>query len=119
MNQLRIKKPCSDCPFRKDIHPFLSRARVEEMREQLHTQDDQTFTCHKTVDYSKARPDQRNGAVCSGYANLAYKSGRLPVALRFALATGLIDKSFFASGDLVHDSWQAFVDHHAMDEVGA
>jgi hypothetical protein len=116
-SQLRVKKPCSNCPFRKDVHPYLSRARVEEMRKQLHIQDQQTFTCHKTVDYSKARPDQSNGAICSGYANLAFKSGRLPVALRFALAAGLIDRSFFGSPELVHDSWAAFVDHHAMGEA--
>lgn len=47
-----LKKPCSSCPFRTNIIPFLTQKRATEIKEVL-VNKDKSFSCHKTVDYSK------------------------------------------------------------------
>lgn len=44
-----MKKPCSSCPFRHDIKPFLHPERAYEIA--IHSQNRyNSFTCHKTLD---------------------------------------------------------------------
>lgn len=47
-----LKRPCAQCPFRTDIEPYLRQSRVRELEHAL-VQKQQTFSCHKTVDYSE------------------------------------------------------------------
>ncbi len=46
--EFNLKKPCKDCPFRTDNGFILSNSRVEEITNALVNQD-QTFSCHKTI----------------------------------------------------------------------
>ena len=48
-----LKRPCANCPFRTDIRPFLRRDQAQQIADSLLDQQ-QTFACHKTVDYSEA-----------------------------------------------------------------
>jgi hypothetical protein len=43
--------PCKDCPFRTDKPFYLTMGRVREILRAL-VERDQTFPCHKTVDYA-------------------------------------------------------------------
>lgn len=52
-----LTSPCADCPFLKEPYFFLEQGRRKEIAEAL--LHDQTFPCHKTVDYSKY--DQHDG----------------------------------------------------------
>jgi len=45
-----LVRPCAQCPFRRDVAPFLTVGRVVELEDALVRQQ-QTFACHKTVDY--------------------------------------------------------------------
>lgn len=45
-----LTAPCKDCPFRTDVKPYLTKARVREIIDAI-TRNQQTFACHKTVDY--------------------------------------------------------------------
>ena len=47
-----LKRPCANCPFRTDIRPFLRRDQAQQIADSLLDQQ-QTFACHKTVDYSE------------------------------------------------------------------
>jgi len=40
-----LKKPCPDCPFRKDVKQYLRPGRMTEIMEDL--ESDKTFSCHK------------------------------------------------------------------------
>lgn len=52
----RLKKVCSNCPFRKDIDFHgLSEERVNDLRSRLN--NGEVFHCHKTLDYSKLDED--------------------------------------------------------------
>jgi len=43
-----MKKPCEHCPFRRDVKPFLTPSRGEELA--YHAQNPYTsFPCHKTT----------------------------------------------------------------------
>lgn len=46
-----LTKPCSNCPFRNDKPIYLTIGRIKEIYNGL-TKKDQSFSCHKTVDYS-------------------------------------------------------------------
>jgi hypothetical protein len=69
-----MKKPCGNCPFRKDSAGIkcLGKKRAQEISKQNMTDG---FVCHKTVDYSK-----ENGEIdstrkqCAGALILAKKT---------------------------------------------
>ena len=44
-----IKKPCQHCPFRKDVVPFLTPERGEELAYAAQNPWN-TFHCHKTLE---------------------------------------------------------------------
>jgi len=48
--KMDLKKPCSNCPFRNDIKPYLTFDRAEEILDGLINQQ-QSFSCHKTNDF--------------------------------------------------------------------
>lgn len=45
-----LVSPCKECPFRTDVEPYLLPERAEEICDAL--ERGQTFSCHKTNDYS-------------------------------------------------------------------
>jgi hypothetical protein len=47
-----IKKPCKNCPYRKDVKPYLTPERGEELA--YHTQNPyNSFPCHKTTEFDE------------------------------------------------------------------
>lgn len=52
-----LRSPCTHCPFRSDIRPFLTKSRVREIIHQI-TAGQATFSCHKTVDYGAENMDE-------------------------------------------------------------
>lgn len=50
-----LKKPCTKCPFRNDVRPYLRAERVEDIHDVL--RGGGTFACHSTVDYSREDED--------------------------------------------------------------
>jgi hypothetical protein len=44
-----MKKPCKNCPYRKDVRPFLTPERGEDLA--VHSCNKyNSFTCHQTLD---------------------------------------------------------------------
>lgn len=64
-----VKKPCVDCPFRKDgiMLESLSDGRIEEILTNV-LEEDGFFSCHKTIDYSDEnfRRLQNGNHFCAG-----------------------------------------------------
>lgn len=50
MSDWFMKKPCLNCPFRRDVTPFLHPVRADEISSMSWNRYNE-FPCHKTVDY--------------------------------------------------------------------
>jgi hypothetical protein len=90
-----IMSPCSTCPFRTDIVPFLRKERVREIERSLvHV----SFFCHKTTKYNDQDDDDEDvyhpkggEAHCAGALILLEKEGRSSQMMRIAERLGLYD----------------------------
>lgn len=74
-----MKTPCKNCPFRKDVRPFLTPQRGLQLAL-LTRYRDGVFHCHETCDYDNAdedgQPSTENATLCKGFAILrAQESG--------------------------------------------
>lgn len=69
MGRFDIKKPCRDCPFRKDgvMLESLREGRIEEILTNV-LEEDGFFPCHKTVDYNDENSQglQDGNQFCAG-----------------------------------------------------
>lgn len=91
------KRPCANCPFRKDGAGIeLRPGRLERIVADLKADDSQTFVCHKTL--------YKERMTCAGAVGVMSKVGRLPVIARLGLAVGIITKEdIVASAGMVID----------------
>lgn len=48
--KFNMKRPCSDCPFRRDIDGYLAASRADDIAETM-LHENNTFSCHKTLDW--------------------------------------------------------------------
>lgn len=105
----RMKTPCKDCPFRKDVRPYISVERVREIFAAIIERDNH-FSCHKTVDYSQEDesgetvPKTGHSSVCAGAAILQDKCGRPSVMVRMGYALRSIPRDHFDMAAPVYDS---------------
>lgn len=96
-SMFRLKKPCPNCPFRKDGAISLEPGRLDGIIENLLSDDWSNFQCHKTVHHSKTgghwdddghyTPSGKE-AMCAGAAIYLEKTGRPTVAMRLGMLTG-------------------------------
>lgn len=79
MNKEFMEKPCKHCPFRRDVTPFLTTPRAEEIAFAA-CNPYNSFPCHKTLDYDD---DGETMAVseslqCAGFLTMqAVENGRV------------------------------------------
>lgn len=113
----KLKRPCSNCPFRADIVFPLGRERAAEIAESL---DEGTFPCHKTVDYSlDDLQDQLNEGTqhCAGAAIMRLKMGRPGRLLQIAERLGLCDLSTYDLSAPVFQSPAEFVERRSQNRA--
>jgi hypothetical protein len=106
-----LKRPCANCPFRTDIPPFLRPARAKEILDVL-IQQQGTFACHKTVDYSgedgaARRSDSEKH--CAGATILLEKIGRPNQLMRIAERLRMYDPKQLDMSAAVFDSPAAMI----------
>lgn len=87
-----MTKPCDNCPFRAD-RPFpLSMGRVREILIAI-TAQQETFACHKTVDYGDDEPRQDDQTEhCAGALILLDRMNRPNQLMRWMERIGLYDR---------------------------
>lgn len=86
----RIKKPCSNCPFRNDGKAInLSDARFEEIVASITQDDSTTFPCHKTVYDENGNTLKGKSSYCVGAMAYLYKAKQPNIAMRLGIAMGL------------------------------
>lgn len=91
-NYFGLKKPCVDCPFRKDRDFPLTPARAQGLAENF--RNDGTFSCHKTVDYSNesGQGDASNATQCAGALATVLKDGVPNAPYQVAERLGMFDR---------------------------
>lgn len=98
---LDLKKPCANCPFRREGAIELQPGRLEGIIEELQADDGNNFFCHKTSSgkYAGSLDVDEDGfdvyapsgkeSVCAGSAIFMLKYGRPSLSMRFAFATNM------------------------------
>jgi hypothetical protein len=101
-NIFKLRKPCSNCPFRKEGAIELAPGRLEGIIEGLIEDDWSTFQCHKTVHSEKTGGDwdedgnyrsSGNESMCAGAMVYLEKLGRPTVGMRIGRMMGDYDPS--------------------------
>ena len=88
------KRPCSNCPFRKDGKGIpLEDGRLSGIVSDLSSDDRKTFICHKTLDIKNK--------TCAGAVAIMSKKGMLPIIARLALVTGAISKEDISASEKI------------------
>lgn len=99
--------PCDNCPFRKDVEPFLRRQRVVDIFNAALTKG-QTFVCHKTL---KSKEGRRT---CAGFLHVLNKTGDAQAVQIVQLAERLagVTPAQLRGADLTYNSVQEMIDAH-------
>lgn len=121
-----LRKPCVDCPFRKDaLKGWLGEDRAQEIADAL-TRNDQTFACHKTVNHHESEveegdidQDELDAELgdrqhCAGAIAMVEAEGARNAMLQISERLGIRDPDrVTAEGRaLSFDSAEKFVAHH-------
>lgn len=96
-HNLRLKRPCSSCPFLKQGGLVLAPGRLDGITSGLLEDDHRPFPCHKTVHAPHGGEFDGEGhympsgreAMCAGAAAYRMKHRRPSVSMRVAFATGV------------------------------
>lgn len=113
-NQRRysLKEPCSTCPFRTDVPPFLHPERAQELKEHLRGGDE--FWCHKTVDYSDEEGLRVNRTrACAGARATLANEGRTTTLLQITERLSAEPVADLNPDLPVYDSLDEWVEAHS------
>ena len=99
-----LKKPCDNCPFRKEGAISLARGRLAGIVKTL-KDDHNVFYCHKSVHHRKGGDwtdegeykASGNEQVCPGSLAFMYRLGYLPITARLAIMHGDLTKEELAA----------------------
>jgi hypothetical protein len=109
-----LKRPCPNCPFRRDRHGFLNRA--PEIAQAL--RDGGEFACHQTTvavegdDGTCERMDVTDSKMCAGALAVMERDNGPNQMMRIAERLGMYDHTRLDPGAPVFDSLAEFVAHH-------
>lgn len=108
-----MTKPCTKCPFRTDVVPYLNRARVEEIAHSI-ADLDQSFPCHKTTEFDGDGEyiPQSEEQHCAGAMILLEKYENPNQLMRIAERIGCYDMQKLDMDAPVFDTWEDMADHH-------
>ena len=114
-----LHKPCSSCPFRSDIRPYLTYDRVREIEDSLVRG---TFPCHKSVDYDTLEKQDHEhddplphsvdekSKHCAGALILLEKEESPSQMMRICERIGLYDREKLDMDAPVYDSFDEMCD---------
>lgn len=101
-----LTTPCSNCPFRTDITPYLMPGRVREIERSL---DRCEFPCHKTTEHDEDGDVRRSDKEmhCAGALILMEKEGRSSQMMRISERLGMYDHRKLDMAAPVFDTFEA------------
>lgn len=96
-----LRRPCDDCPFRKEGGIRLTAGRIHEIAGGMLSPDGTTFACHKTTGVTgSGKRDERH---CAGALIFAEKHGTATQMMRIAGRLGVYDPGRLLDHDAVFD----------------
>lgn len=99
-HEFALKKPCENCPFRREGAIRLRPGRMTGIINDMLENDHLGFSCHKTVHCGKGGDwveltgeyiPSGNEMQCAGASIFLLKQGRPSVVMRVAMAFGKMD----------------------------
>jgi hypothetical protein len=120
--KMDMTKPCDTCPFRTDKPFYLNPERAEEIANGL--LNNVTFSCHKTVDYSKGDDDEYGECEhirdaeeqhCAGALIVLERLNRPHQLMRIYERLGGYDRTKLDMESPVYDTFEDWID--AMYEL--
>lgn len=106
-----IKKPCAQCPYRRDVKPFLHPSRGEELAYTAQNPYS-TFYCHKTLEDDDSDDEEcgnrigQSTKVCAGFLTLQHNENG---------STAYDEDGFKPSDNVYSDSYE-MADAYAGEE---
>lgn len=97
-SMFKLRRPCSNCPFRKEGAIELQPGRVEGIIDTLLSDDYSTFSCHKTVHNARTGGEWDDDgnysasgfeSMCAGAMIYLEKAGRPTVGMRLGQRLGM------------------------------
>lgn len=123
--KFKLKTPCKDCPFRKDLpkhlNGWLGNARAKQIANDVLIHGE-NFACHKTTTHSKDGDQNRSGYLytekesqCAGAAIMQLKADNpsrwMQISERLGFDTGFKDLDLDSP---VFDTPQQFIEFHSL-----
>lgn len=107
--------PCSNCPFRNDVKPYIREDRVREIEDSLVRGE---FPCHKTTedDGDGDRRATDESIHCAGALILMIKEDRSSQMMRISHRLGMFDPEKLDMNAPVYDSFDEMADAAAEAE---
>lgn len=106
----KLKKPCSNCPFRKEGGIPLVEGRLEGIVESLH--DNNFFACHKTINHEEQFNEEGEfhslveSQFCAGALLYLEKCDNPNVQMRIAMRLGKYDPDKLEGHDEVIEPFE-------------
>lgn len=103
-----LTKPCSSCPFRNDIRPFLRKDRVRQIEQSLVQSE---FHCHLTAEHDDEGEQMHTGneVHCAGALILMEKMGRPSQMMRISERLGMYDRTKLDMNAPVFNSFREMI----------
>lgn len=104
--QLHRRSPCKNCPFRKDVVPYLTPERAIEIST---TQG--VFPCHKTTTFSEEGDRVFTGKDkwCAGFLLMQTNSGIKNDAMQISERLGIHNMKDIRGANLVYATQEEFI----------
>lgn len=108
----KLTRPCAKCPFRTDIQPYLTAARVSEIEQSLERGE---FSCHETLEEDCWHDDDEGNETyspsgeeehCAGALILLEKLGRPSQMMRISERLRMYDRRRLDMNAPVFDSFE-------------
>lgn len=120
--KFNLTAPCGDCPFRNDGKGIkLNNERAQEILEAI-TDQQKTFSCHKTVDYDAMDEDEEydgdyhvpgyDEEHCGGALIFLEHIERPNQMMRIMERLRFYDRTKLHMDSAVFDDEDDFIDHH-------
>ncbi len=108
-----LTKPCSSCPFRADIKPFLTPDRAVEITDSIFRHQ-QSFPCHHTMvcDGEEGLTTGPNSEHCAGAMIMLEKMGYPNQMMRISERLGAYDRTKLDMDAPVFDDVEDMVEAH-------
>lgn len=102
-----LTSPCDNCPFRRDVKPYIRPSRVVEIARGLERAE---FPCHKTVNHEHR--DESTEIHCAGALILLEKIQQPSQMMRICERIGMYDASKLDMDAPVYDDFDEMLAAH-------